>query len=76
MKWSAALKWAIPAWLLVCAVTVAINYAAEARLALLDLVVALLAAFPLTAFIIKATSEDVAKWRAAYGSRDDKSERH
>jgi hypothetical protein len=58
MKWITALKWAVPVWLLVCAAIVAINYAAEAKASLFNLAVALVTAYPLTAFIIKATGED------------------
>ena len=71
MKWSKVLKRAIPVWLLVCAVVIAINYLFESRVLPFQLIVTLAAAYPLIAFILKATAEDFAKWRAAFGSKDD-----
>ncbi len=50
---------------------VAINYAAEAKALPLDMINAVAAAYPLTALILKATGEDLAKWRAAFGSQDE-----
>lgn len=70
MRWSKALKLAAPVWLLVCAGTAAINYAAEAEVPVVNLILALAAAYPLNAFILKSTAENVAKWRAAFGSKD------
>ena len=75
MKWSTSFIWAVPVWLVVCAAALAINFAAEARASLFDLSLALLAAYPVSAFVIKTTGEDLASWRAAYGSRKDENER-
>lgn len=63
MKWSTAFAWAIPVWILVCGAVVAINYAAEAGAKVFDLSSALFAAYPLSAFIIKATAGDWAAWQ-------------
>jgi hypothetical protein len=75
MKWSTALARAVPVWIVVCAAMVAINYAAEAGATLFDLSLALVTAYPLSAFIIKATGGEWAKWRAAHGSRTDENQR-
>lgn len=75
MRWSKALALAVPAWIVVCGAMVAINYAADARATLLDLSLALLAAYPLIAFLIKATAGDWAKWRAGHGCGTDENER-
>lgn len=72
MKWSKALKLAVPVWLLVCAVTAAINYAADAQATVIKLIIGLAAAYPLTAFILRATAEDVVRWRAVFGSKSGK----
>lgn len=71
MKWNKALAWAAPVWVGVSAAMITINHYFEAGATLFDLAVALLAAYPLCAFIIKATGDDRARWRVAYGSRND-----
>ena len=75
MKWSSALAWAVPVWMIVCALVIAINYAAEIGATRFDLLMGLLATYPLSAFMIKTTSDDWARWRAAFGSRDDENEK-
>ncbi len=72
MEWSKAFKLAIPVWLLVCGVIVAINHAADAPAGVINVIIGVAAAYPVTAFILKETAEDVAKWRAAFGSKSEK----
>ena len=71
MKWSKALKLAIPVWLLICAGALAINYAADVKATAGNLTMALAVAYPLTALILKVTVGDIAKWREAFGSKTD-----
>ena len=71
MSWKKALKVAVPVWLLVCAVIVAINYAADLQLLLSNLLMGFAGAYLVTAVIIKDTADDIANWRATYGSKTD-----
>jgi hypothetical protein len=71
MIWRKSLKLAVPVWLLVCAGIAAINYAADAQVPVGNLLMGFAAAYLVTAFIIKETAEDIAKWRATFGSKTD-----
>lgn len=72
MVWSKALKLAVPVWLLVGAMILAIDHVADAKATVVNLVIGLAAAYPVIAFIIKETAEDIAKWRAAFSSKSEK----
>jgi hypothetical protein len=73
MKWVNALKWAIPVWGAVCVCVVAINCMAEPGqgASSFNLALTLVAAYPLTAFLIKETGDDWAAWRRNFGSPED-----
>jgi hypothetical protein len=77
MKWKSALKWAFLVWLALAGVAIAISWTAEPgrKPALVDLVLALAVAYPLSAYVIRETAADWAAFRAAYLSRSDEADR-
>lgn len=77
MTWMNAIKWAVPVWIVTIGTIGGLmfltGFAAEVGKAeaLNRLVVLTVVALPLIVFLLKATSGDVARFRAAYRSTDD-----
>jgi hypothetical protein len=71
MTWSRAIAWAVPSWVVVSAAIFLIDFFAETGAQLFDLLVATIAAYPVSAIIIKASGDDWAKLKSVYGSHGD-----
>jgi hypothetical protein len=71
VTWRKSFKLAVPVWLLVCAAFAAVIYVADAQVPVGNLLMGFAAAYLLTAFIVKETAEDIAKWRSTFGSKSD-----
>lgn len=76
MRWVTAFKWALPVWLVTIAAVGALMFFTDfvwetgAAEAIRRFTVVVVVALPLIAWLIKASSEDLAAYRAAFETRD------